>query len=123
MFALLVFAALARAVPSKISPNVLFIIADDLGWNDVDFHGSQQIPTPHLRALAVEGPSALLNHYYVQPVCSPTRVTVLSGRHVIHTGVFDPMNGGSGDLSLNFTLLPAYLRKLNYSTHSESFFS
>jgi arylsulfatase A-like enzyme len=41
----------------------------------------------------------------------------MTGRHVIHTGVYDPMNGGSGDLSLNFTLLPSYLKKANYSTH------
>jgi arylsulfatase A-like enzyme len=100
-----------------IKPNIILLIVDDLGWNDVDIHGSHQIPTPHMRALATEGPCAILDAYYVQPVCSPTRATVLTGRHVIHTGVFDPMNGGSGDLSLNFTLVPAYLKRLNYSTH------
>ena len=40
-----------------------------------------------------------------------------TGRHVIHTGVYDPMNGGSGDLSLNFTLLPQHLAALNYTCH------
>ena len=41
----------------------------------------------------------------------------MTGRHVIHTGVYDPMNGGSGDLSLNFTLLPQHLTALGYSCH------
>ena len=53
----------------------------------------------------------------VQPVCSPTRATILTGRHVIHTGVYDPMNGGSGDLSLNFTLLPQHLATMGYTCH------
>ena len=57
----------------------------DLGWNDVGFHGSEQIPTPHIDALAHAG--VILNHYYVQPVCSPTRSTILTGRHVIHSGI------------------------------------
>ena len=55
----------------------------------------------------------MLQHYYVQPVCSPTRATILSGRHVIHTGVYDPMNGNSGDLPLQFTLWPGYMRDLH----------
>lgn len=41
----------------------------------------------------------------------------MTGRHVIHTGVYDPMNGGSGDLSLNFTLLPQHLQALGYTCH------
>ena len=88
---------------------------DDLGYSDVDMHGSSQIPTPYLAKLAANG--AMLSSYYVQPVCSPTRATILSGRHVIHTGVYDPMNGGSGDLSLNFTLLPQHLGALGYTCH------
>jgi arylsulfatase A-like enzyme len=98
-------------------PNILFIISDDLGWNDVSFHGSQQIPTPTLDALATQNRSAILDQYYLQPVCSPTRATIMTGRHVIHTGVYDPMNGGTGDLSLNFTLLPQYLKSVGYDTH------
>ena len=81
-------------------PNILFIISDELGWNDVSFHGSQQIPTPTLDALATQNRSAILDQYYLQPVCSPTRATIMTGRHVIHTGVYDPMNGGTGDLCL-----------------------
>lgn len=51
-------------------PNVVFIIADDLGWADVGFHGGKA-PTPHLDRLAKEGVE--LTQHYVAPVCSPTR--------------------------------------------------
>ena len=54
----------------------------------------------------------------MQPVCSPSRATLLTGRHVIHTGVYHAFgNDASGDLSLNFTLLPQHLRGMGYQTH------
>ncbi|MFM7606022.1 MAG: sulfatase-like hydrolase/transferase, partial [Prosthecobacter sp.] len=62
--ALFAFASLANA-----APNVVFIIADDLGWADVAFHGGSA-PTPHLDKLAREGIE--LTQHYVAPVCSPT---------------------------------------------------
>ena len=51
-------------------PNFLFILADDLGWGDVGFHGGQ-VPTPNLDRLVSE--SVELEQHYVYPVCSPTR--------------------------------------------------
>ena len=64
-------------------PNILFVLVDDLGWSDVSFHGSK-IKTPHVDKLASEG--VILNSYYVQPICTPTRAALLSGRYPIHTG-------------------------------------
>ena len=61
-------------------PNIVFILADDFGWNDVGFHGSK-IKTPHLDKLASEG--VRLENYYVQPICSPTRSQLLSGRYQV----------------------------------------
>ena len=89
---------------SYAKPNIVFILADDLGWNDVSFHGNSQIPTPNIDAIGANG--AYLNNYYVQPVCSPTRATLLTGRSVIRTGVYDPdLQDSVADLPLNFTLL------------------
>ncbi|MEO6809546.1 MAG: sulfatase-like hydrolase/transferase [Isosphaeraceae bacterium] len=65
-------------------PNILLVVADDLGWNDVGWHGSK-FRTPVLDRLMREGVE--LDHHYVQPVCSPTRTALLSGRW---TGRFGP---------------------------------
>ena len=54
------------------------------GWDDVSFHGSDQIPTPNIDDLANNG--VILNNYYVLPVCSPTRSAIMTGRYPIHTG-------------------------------------
>ena len=54
------------------------------GWDDVGFHGSDQIPTPHIDELASSG--VILNNYYVQQICSPSRSAIMTGRYPIHTG-------------------------------------
>lgn len=65
-------------------PNIIFIVADDLGWGDVGWHGSE-IPTPHLDRLAQSG--ARLESFYVLPVCSPTRAALMTGRYPIRHGL------------------------------------
>eukprot|EP00041_Stephanoeca_diplocostata_P029466 m.870442 g.870442 ORF g.870442 m.870442 type:complete len:534 (-) comp23566_c0_seq8:1823-3424(-) len=108
---------LSGVASAKTPPHILFIVSDDLGFNDVSFHGSNQIPTPHIDSIANRG--IKLMNYHVQPVCSPTRSTFMSGRHVIHTGIYMPFSQGTAlRLHLNYTLLPEYLKKCcNYSTH------
>ena len=87
---LLLFVALfpntASSLDPKTSkrPHILFIVADDLGWSDVGFHGSV-IKTPNIDKLANEG--VILDNYYVQPLCTPTRSALMTGRYPIHTGI------------------------------------
>lgn len=67
-------------------PNVILIMADDLGWGDVGFNGNQVIQTPHLDLMASRG--IVLTHFYAgAPVCSPTRGSVLTGRHPARYGI------------------------------------
>ena len=66
-----------------VPPHVLLIVSDDLGWSDVGFHGSQ-INTTNMDKLVSEG--VILDKYYVQPICSPTRGALLTGMYPTRTG-------------------------------------
>jgi arylsulfatase A-like enzyme len=65
-------------------PNIVVILADDLGWADVGWHGTD-IKTPNLDKLAAAG--LRLEQFYVQPVCSPTRASLMTGRYTIRYGL------------------------------------
>ncbi len=67
-------------------PNIIYILADDMGYADAGFMGCRDIQTPHLNKLAQAG--AILKSFYVQPVCSPTRSALMTGRYAIRTGVY-----------------------------------
>lgn len=64
-------------------PNIIHILADDLGWGDVGFLGQQRIRTPHIDRLAAEG-MRFTQHYAGAPICAPSRYTLMCGRHTGH---------------------------------------
>jgi arylsulfatase A-like enzyme len=66
-----------QATSAASRPHIVFLLADDLGWGDVGLHGSE-IKTPCLDRLAAG--DVRLEQFYVQPVCSPTRSSLLTGR-------------------------------------------
>jgi len=69
---------------AKARPNIVFILADDLGWKDVGYHGGS-LKTPNIDQLAAEG--TRLEQFYVQPVCSPTRSSLMTGRYPMRYGL------------------------------------
>ena len=72
----IILTAQSSAAPTK--PNIVFILADDLGYADIGYHGGAgQIKTPALDKLAYDG--VRLENYYVQPLCTPSRSALLSG--------------------------------------------
>lgn len=96
-------------------PNIVFIVADDLGWKDVGFHGSD-IQTPNIDRLAKGG--VQLAQYYAMPMCTPTRAALLTGRYPfrygLQTGVIP--TGQRYGLSLDERTLPQALKEAGYST-------
>ncbi|MEV8249701.1 sulfatase-like hydrolase/transferase [Microbacterium sp. NPDC076768] len=76
-------------------PNVVVIYADDLGYGDVGCFGSDDIRTPHLDALAARG-IRLTDWYSNSPVCSPSRASLLTGRHPARAGVQEILGGERG---------------------------
>src|SRR2546425_4764972 len=73
----------ARAADKK--PNILHIVADDLGWKDVGFNGATDLKTPNLDALASGG--AKFTQFYTQFMCTPTRACLMTGRYPFRYGL------------------------------------
>ncbi|PSN50827.1 Arylsulfatase B [Blattella germanica] len=97
-------------------PHIVFILADDIGWNDFSFHGSDQIPTPNIDALAYNG--VILHQHYVQPICTPTRSALMTGRYPSNIGMQGSPLGAAEPRALpQGKILPQYLKDLGYSTH------
>ncbi len=68
-------------------PNIVLMMADDQGWGDVGYRGHKVLQTPHLDRMAAEG-VRLDRFYAAAPVCSPTRGSMLTGRHPFRYGIF-----------------------------------
>lgn len=105
-------------------PNIIFILADDLGYGDLGCYGQQLIQTPNLDHMAADG--MRFTHFYAgAPVCAPSRAVLMTGRHVGHVSVRG--NAGGKNLSdpnlmrpqtlrRDETTIPEVLKKAGYST-------
>jgi arylsulfatase A-like enzyme len=90
------------AAAAERRPNVILIMTDDQGWGDVGFHDNPRIETPNLDALAKQ--SLELTRFYVCPVCSPTRASLMTGRYNYRTGAIDTYLGRSTMVAEEVTL-------------------
>lgn len=97
---------------AKQKPNIVLIVADDLGYADVGIHGSTEIVTPHIDSIARNGVRSTQG-YVTAPVCNATRAALLTGRYQQRFGVELLTNA---NLPLSETLLPERLRTLGYAT-------
>ena len=93
-------------------PNIILLMADDMGWGDAGYNGHPALETPHLDSMAAGG---LVFHrfYSAAPVCSPTRGSVLTGRHPFRYGIY---YANTGKLPLNELTLAEVLKIKGYAT-------
>ncbi|XP_077513639.1 arylsulfatase B-like isoform X2 [Amblyomma americanum] len=103
--------------PKKTPPHIVFILADDLGWGDISYNGNPQIRTPNIDALAWNG--VRLTRLYHQPLCTPTRAAIMTGRYPIHTGMqhFVILMSEARGLPLDLKILPEWLNDLGYTSY------
>jgi arylsulfatase A-like enzyme len=94
-------------------PNVVIFLADDQGWGDLSVNGNTNLATPHIDSLARDG--VVLEHFYVSPVCSPTRAEFLTGRYHPRGGVYSTSAGGER-LNLGVPTVADLFRRAGYAT-------
>jgi len=115
----LLLAALLGAGASAIAsrPNILFILLDDLGFNDLSYHGGSEFLTPVMDRMAED--ALILNQYYVQHFCTPTRHALMSGRYPMRDGLQQWVIRSSSPygMPLEITTLPENLKNGGYKNH------
>jgi len=110
--AALVFGGQARAAEPTAKPNIVLVMADDLGWADTSYNGNPVLETPNLDAMADAG--LRFNRFYsAAPVCSPTRGSVLTGRHPYRYGI---VTANAGHMLPQEITLAEILKKKGYAT-------
>ncbi|MFB3902611.1 MAG: arylsulfatase [Acidobacteriota bacterium] len=107
--------SLAQSTTSSGRPNIVIIVADDLGWNDIGYHNSS-IRTPTLDRLARSG--VVFDRFYVYPLCSPTRAGLMTARSSMRTGIIYSVvrPWANYGLALDEHLLPESFRAAGYQT-------
>jgi len=111
-------AAIAEDNPKSAKPNILVIVADDLGYGDIGVHGGKAVPTPNIDKLAKAGVRCT-SGYVSAPYCSPSRAGFLTGRYQTRFGhEFNPHVGAEGKLGLPLAkrTLANLLRSAGYAT-------
>ena len=105
-----------KAEAASRPPNIIFVLADDLGWAELGCYGNRFNETPHLDRLAKEG-LRFTQAYAAAPVCSPYRAAFLTGQYPARVGILDYLRPNSENgLSKKHITLPEMLRKNGYAT-------
>ena len=112
---LLICIAASASAYATDRPNIIVLLADDLGWGDVGYH-NPEARTPNIDLIASKGIE--LDRFYVNPTCSPTRASLLSGQFATTHGVDSPVQWHTQTgLPLDIRILPEYLGEAGYATH------
>ena len=117
--ALLVPGAGVFAAPDQGQPNIIFVLADDMGYGDAGFTGQQKIETPNMDQMAADG-AIMANFYAGAPVCGPSRATLMYGQHTGHAPIRGnprwTLSGNAPELAADAKILPKQLKRAGYAT-------
>lgn len=112
----LMMVSMVSTARAQVKPHIIHIVADDLGWKDVGFNGCVDIKTPNLDQLAAGG--AKFSQFYAQPMCTPTRAALMTGRYPFRYGLQTAVIPSVADYGLDLSerLLPQVLKEAGYKT-------
>jgi len=118
LYAVLVFlvavsAYICSGSKKYTQPNIVLILTDDQGWGDLSINGNKNVQTPHIDSIGLNG--LTFENFFVQPVCSPTRAELLTGRYSARTGVYSTSAGGER-IDLDEITLAEVLKENGYAT-------
>jgi arylsulfatase A-like enzyme len=108
---------IVRGAARSTRPNIIFILADDLGYADLSCYGRPDYATPNIDRLAAEG-GRFIQAYANSSVCSPSRLALITGRYQgrLRLGLEEPLTTRDVGLPPNLTTLPSRLRRIGYTT-------
>ncbi|MBM3757527.1 MAG: sulfatase [Acidobacteria bacterium] len=107
-------AATATAQPIR-PPNIILIMADDMGWGDLSCQGSPDIRTPHIDRMAAEG--TRFTHFYAQPLCGPSRAALMTGCYPVRNSLmFNHLPKARTGIHPNEMTIPEVLKQKGYAT-------
>ncbi len=106
-------AAISLAAETTSRPNIVFVMADDLGYGHLGCYGQEHIKTPHIDHMAEEG-TRFTQFYAGHCVCAPSRSTLMTGYHTGHTSV--RVNGGGAPLLPDDVTIAEVLKSAGYAT-------
>ncbi len=105
----------SMAAPGAPRPNIVVFLSDDMGWDQVGFTGGKEVPTPNIDAIAREG--VRMTQFYVQPVCTPSRSCIMTGRYAWKNGMERrPSTLSAQGMLLDERTIAEALRKAGYAT-------
>jgi arylsulfatase A-like enzyme len=112
MMTLLLLLAGMKLLDAQEKPSIVFLLADDLGWKDVSFNGSNFYETPNIDRLASQG-AFFSNAYSNAPICAPSRAALLSGQYGPRTGFYTNHNSERGESSWRAVIPPSNHHQLD----------
>lgn len=102
-----------KEIQEKETPNVIILLTDDQAWGDLSYHGNTNLSTPNIDSIAIRG--AIMENFYVQPVCSPTRAELLTGQYFPRLGVYSTSAGGER-MKLGIPTIAEIFKNAGYAT-------